>query len=76
MCSKPEIVRYGLLSVQVCVPKTFSDEEAKEFVDGAYSSGTADGWHMRKDGDKALCGDPERAQCHEREDCVHIMFDA
>lgn len=74
--SKPMVTRAGLLSMQVCVPKTFTDEEARDFAEQANPCGTSGGWHMRKTGNELLADSPERVQCEEREDCVHIMFDA
>lgn len=74
--SKPMVTRTGFLSMQVCVPMTFTDEEARDFAERENPCGTSGGWHMRKTGNKLLAGSPERVQCEERTDCVHIMFDA
>lgn len=73
--SKPEINRASVFSLQACVPKTFTDEEATRFVNETHPAGTSQGWVMRHNGDPALNGSPERVQCAGRPDCVHIMFD-
>ena len=72
----PSVTRHGVFDCQVCVPKTYSDGQALHFASTANPCGTSGGWQMRKRGDELLEGDPERVQCEEREDYVHIMFDA
>jgi hypothetical protein len=71
-----EVTYRGFLDMQVCVPKDFTDEQIVEFANGANPCGTTKGWTIRKEGDKALCGMPERNPCDERANCVHIMLDA
>ena len=72
----PSITRRGVFDCQVCVPKTYSDGQAMKFISDVNPCGTSGGWHMRKNGDELLRGDKERTPCEEREDYVHIMFDA
>lgn len=71
-----EVTKRGGLSMQVCVPTGWTDEQVKAFADTANACGTENGWSIRKEGDKALAGDPERVACSDRKDHVHIMLDA
>lgn len=72
----PEVTKRGALSMQVCVPGDWTDEQVKEFADRENLCGTTNGWFIRKEGDKALNGDPERNPCTDRAGCVHVMLDA
>ena len=65
----------GILDMQVCVPKDWSDSEVIEFAESENPSGTTLGWVIRKEGDKNLLGQPERNPCSERVGFVHIMLD-
>jgi hypothetical protein len=62
--------------MQVCIPAEWTDEQVKQFADDANLCGTEGGWMIRKEGDKALAGDPERVRCQSREGFVHLMLDA
>ncbi len=70
------ITRRGAFSCQACVPKHWTDEQAKDFADRENLCGTTKGLLMRKQGDPTLSGCDERVQCVERADFVHVMFDA
>jgi hypothetical protein len=70
-----EVTKLGVLDCQVCVPKDWTDEQVVDFVNQKNPSGLANGWIIRKEGDKLLKGDPERRQCEEHTDNVHIMLD-
>jgi len=72
---EPEVVYRGCLDCQVCVPEKWTDEEVKDFADGNNMCGTENGWFVRKEGDDALDGDPERVPCDDRDGFVHIMMD-
>jgi len=74
--SKAELIRSNILSVQVCVPKEWNDKQVLDFAEKEDSCGTANGWQIRRQGDKYLSGDDERVPCNVREDYVHIMLDA
>lgn len=76
MNDDPQVTRLGVLDMQVCVPADWTDEQVIRFAEEKYPAGTTAGWQIRREGDKHLAGDPERAQCHERPGCVHIMLDA
>ena len=74
----PEITRSSLFDMQVCVPEHFTDKQVVAFAQGQNPCGTSGGWQIRREGDKALDGDPERVSCEagHRKGCVHIMLDA
>ena len=73
---RADVIRCGVFDMQVCVPGTWSDEEVKGFADSENPAGTEHGWHIRKAGDPALRGDPERNTCRVDTQKVHIMLDA
>lgn len=69
------VTKYGAFSMQVCVPDDWDDNAVIQYAEEVNPSGT-NGWHIRKEGDKALDGDPERCPCATFSDRVHIMLDA
>lgn len=71
----PTVSKYGILSMQVCVPKTFTDQEILSFAEKEFPAGTSAGWSIRREGSKLLQGAPERNQCEELPNHVHIMLD-
>ena len=71
-----EMTRKGILDCQVCVPESMTDEEIAAFASREYPCGTTHGWQIRREGDEALRGDPERQPCRDRAGCVHVMLDA
>lgn len=73
---KPELLRCGALDIQVCVPESWTDQQVVAFANGLNPSGTSLGWTIRRSGDDALSGDPERNPCSEKEQYVHIVLDA
>lgn len=73
---KPETTRLGIFDMQVCVPDDFTNQQVIDFAESDHPCGTTHGWSIRKEGDEALSGSPERAKCLEREGCVHVMLDA
>lgn len=72
----PSIVRAGILTMQVCVPSTFTDDEVLAFAENKNPCGTSAGWQIRRQGDDALRGAPERRTCNDDPTHVHIMLDA
>lgn len=74
--TEAEVTYRGALDLQVCVPSGWSDEEVKSFADRKAPCGTDLGWSIRRAGDDALGGDPERQPCEKRDGFVHIMLDA
>jgi hypothetical protein len=71
-----QVMFRGALSMQVCVPAEWTDDQVKEFADRENLCGTENGWFIRRDGDKALAGARERVTCASDPSRVHIMFDA
>jgi hypothetical protein len=70
-----QVTRFGLLDMQVCIPTDWTDTQIVAFAEEQYPNG-ANGWTIRRQGDPALNGDPERQPCTGREGHVHIMLDA
>jgi hypothetical protein len=73
---KPQITHSGFLSLQVCVPRDWTNEQVERWTNQENLCGTTNGWRIRREGDKALGGDHERVDCEGREGFVHIMLDA
>lgn len=71
-----QVLRRGAIDMQVCVPTQWADERVTTFADRENPSGTTNGWLIRRSGDRALSGDPERQSCAGRDGFVHIMLDA
>ena len=69
------VIRRGARDMQVCVPADWADERVKQFANAVNPCGTEHGWHIRREGDSALNGKPERVKCSESAN-VHIMLDA
>lgn len=73
---RPEFTHYGMLDAQVCVPATWTDAEVVAWAGATQPCGTRNGWQIRRQGDPALNGDPERQPCAERLGFVHVVLDA
>jgi hypothetical protein len=69
--SKAVITRTGIFDCQVCVPKTYTDEQVLDLVERQYEMRGG----VRREGDKMLGGDPERAQCTKYPENCHIVVD-
>lgn len=76
MSDGPELIRSSILSMQVCVPKTFTDEQVVEFAESVNPCGTEMGWSIRREGDPLLVDAPERVQCTKYPLKCHIVLDA
>lgn len=71
------VIKRGALDMQICCPGSWTDEEVKAFSDRENECGTEHGWHIRRQGDPALAGAPERIDCEGGPPGnVHIMLDA
>ena len=70
------VTRRGMLDMQVCVPKEWTDEQPLTFANSENPCGTSNGWAIRRQGDKALSGCDERVQCSDLPGRCHIMLDA
>jgi len=75
MDTEPQVTQTNSFDMQVCVPATWTDEQVIRFANERNWSGTIGGWDIRREGDTALAGDPERTACEGREGFVHIMLD-
>jgi hypothetical protein len=73
--NEPEVTYIGRLDMQVCVPSEWTDDSVLQFAEQENPNG-ASGWSIRRSGDRALAGDPERQNCKGRAGFVHIMLDA
>lgn len=71
----PSVTRMKLASLQVCAPASFTDEEVEEFANRERPTGIDSRWTIRRTGDPALNGDPERNPCADDPENVHIMLD-
>jgi hypothetical protein len=69
-----QVVRTGLMDMQVCVPKDWSDEQAEQFANGSRPTGLDHGWKLREAADRAQNGAPIRVQCEQDAANVHIML--
>jgi len=63
----PEVARYAVYDMQVCVPVEWSDEQAVEFGEQEYPCGTTHGWAVRKAMD-------ERVMCDDKPGFVHLVL--
>jgi hypothetical protein len=70
-----EVTRFGILDMQVCVPKRWTNEQVLQFAEEQYPCGTSAGWKIRTN-KGLLAGDPVRQPCAGRSDFVHIMLDS
>ncbi len=73
--AKAEVTRQGALSVQVCVPKEWGNEQIINFAEKEYPCGTTCGWGIRTK-EELLAGSPSRNPCSDRKNFVHITLDA
>jgi len=67
---KAAIIRSGILSIQLCVPKEWTDAQVIALAEKEDPCGTFAGWQVRKSSKK--CG-PERVQCKESGEMIHIV---
>lgn len=72
-----QVLKYGFLDMQVCVPGDWTDEQVVDFAQTKFPCGTEHGWAVRKEGSKYLAGDKERTPCQGGlVGYVHITLDA
>lgn len=71
-----EVTKVGLFEMQVCVPNSWGDKQVIEFAEQKNPCGTSNGWYIRKSGNSALSGAPERVTCLKNTENVHIMLEA
>jgi len=70
-----EVTQESVLSMQVCIPKDWTDKQVLQFAEDENPARTTSGWFIRRQGDKYLYGADERRQCAEKEENVHIVLD-
>lgn len=71
------VLRSGMLDMQVCVPKRWTDEEIVAFAEKMNPAGTQNGWQIRREGNPDLAGDPERMPCErDKDNRHHLTLDA
>lgn len=75
MGKEPQVIRMGIFDAQVCVPNSFSNKQAEDFLEEQFPPGAGLTWKLRED-EESLQGDPVRCQCKDHSDKVHITFDA
>lgn len=69
-----QVIREGMLDLQVCVPKGLTDKQVEAGVNEIHPAGTEHGWKIRKD-EKLLAGHPYRNTCANDSTREHITFD-
>jgi len=74
MSQEPEVTRFGVVDMQVCVPADWDDAKVTAFANEKNPSGLEAGWTIRTD-PKLLAGAPVRNPCKAREGFVHLMLD-
>lgn len=65
---KPEVIRQGLLFVQVCVPVSFTDSQVEEFANKASPTGIRSEWRIDRSQERV------RAACFDRDGCCHLVL--
>jgi hypothetical protein len=73
--AQPMVTRAGALTLQVCVPEGWTDDQVKSFANERNLAGTTHGWSVCKAGNSVLVGDPERVPCEANPGYVHVMMD-
>lgn len=66
--AEAHIVRNGLFSCQLCMPKICRDVDAERLVNELNPAGTTNGWMLSH-------RDEQRVQCQRYEGNVHMLFD-
>lgn len=79
---QPELLRHHLLSIQVCVPAAWTDEQVIAFGHSVAPRGTTNGWEFRdveghdeKGRPADRHGDPIRQSCDQHPDFVHVVLE-
>lgn len=72
---KPHVLKIGLASIKVCVPKGWDDDEVESFTNGSHMTGLDHGWHIRRQAEYKDDESKERMECERYEGYVHIVLD-
>ena len=71
----PTVTHRGALSMQVCVPSDWTNDQILRLTNIENPAGTELGWFIRREDDPALAGAPERQPCETHPGWVHVMLD-
>ena len=74
MTGDPKVMMYSLLSMQVCVPTSFTDAQVVEFANLNNPSETQNGWQIRRQANTKPTVSAERAPCL-RAGYVHVILE-
>ncbi len=72
---EPTTTQIKLASIQVCVPKEYTDKQTEDFADKDSPTGLDHGWAIRREGHEHLNGSPERVSCDKNDENVHVTLD-
>lgn len=72
---RPMATHVGLLTLQLCVPKDWTDEQIVGFANSDQPTGISSQWSIRKEGHPALDGTPERVDCTDRVGFIHVTLE-
>jgi hypothetical protein len=76
MENEATVTWHGVLDMQVCAPKDWTDEQVEDFANKKNPCG---GVNLRcqiiREGDKFLAGAKERTPCEKEIGHVHVMLD-
>lgn len=68
MNDKPEIIAVGIVSMRVCVPKTFTDKKVEDFANTESPTGISSNWQIDRNQVNVRC------RCDEREGYEHLVL--
>lgn len=68
------VTRSSLLSMQVCVPKDWTDEQVERFANTENPTGISSQWHIVRECDELLLGSHERITCESHGGMEHIVL--
>lgn len=69
--AEPMVTRHGILNLQVCVPKEYTDKQAEEFANNANPTGVSSRWEIMPESEME---DLQRVQCEDHPENVHILL--
>jgi hypothetical protein len=69
----PTICRKKVLSMQLCVPKDWTESKILEFAENRVPCGIESGWYLCKKDDPVLDGAEDRVSCDDRSEYVHVV---
>ena len=69
--AKAEMIVVGILSARVCVPEDWTERQVEVFVNEKSPTGINSDWGIVPESEME---DPQRVQCHEHPENVHIVL--